>query len=73
MFELVPEVDHGELCQNDLIQPGSIKIKLFSFLVVFIDDVLLNNIQKIGVGYSHKNLIYFLLGVEGSKTVRAVF
>lgn len=60
----VPEVDHGKLCQDDFVEPCSINIQFLSFFVVFIDDILLNDIQEVGIGNSHKHFLYLFLGVE---------
>ena len=69
----IPEVNHGQLSQYDLIQTGSVDVEFFSFFVVLIYDVFLYDVEEVGVGYAHEDFFYLFLGVEVSQTVGSVF
>lgn len=65
---MVLKEDHGQLGQNDLIQPCCVDINLLPLLIVLVNGVLLDYVQEVGIGDPHKDLLNFLLGVEPTQT-----
>jgi len=58
------EVNHGQLCENDFVESGSVDVALHSVVVIYVNCIFLYYVQEVSVGYAHKHLLNLLLRVK---------